>query len=93
MIKVLEEGSIKLSELGVAFLNFLRSRGESKEPGSKVEVVCFFEEYPTSIGVVYRRSSFVDGFHAEYLADRYQNVRHDCWIWIPVHSSRPLGDV
>ena len=80
IIKVLEEDSIKLSDLGEAFLMFLRSRGESKEPGSKVEVMCFFEEYPTSIGVVYRKSSFIDESYAEHLADRYQNVSQACCI-------------
>ncbi|MCJ1426301.1 Serine active site containing protein 1 [Sticta canariensis] len=66
MIKVLIEDSIKLSELGVAFLNFLRSRGESKEPGSKVEVVCFFEEYPTSIGVIVSKTSaMIAGYESQ----------------------------
>jgi hypothetical protein len=43
-----------LSELGEAFPNFLRGRGESNEENSKIEIVCFHEEYGSRIGVVSR---------------------------------------
>jgi hypothetical protein len=52
IIDILKEDSVKLGELGEAFPVFLRSRRESQEPGTKIEVVCFFEEYETPIGMV-----------------------------------------
>lgn len=49
MLTDLREKSRKLSDVGEAFLNLLRRRGESEEEGSKIEVACFFEEKRTKI--------------------------------------------
>lgn len=45
----LRENSTKLSDVGEAFPNLLRRRGESEERGSKIDVTCFFEEKRTKI--------------------------------------------
>lgn len=51
-VAVIEENSIKLGDIGAAFLQLLRKRREAKEPGRKIEIVCFFEEQETAIGLV-----------------------------------------
>jgi protein SERAC1 len=52
MVNILQEDSVKLAEIGESLSMFLRYRGELKEPSSKIEVTCFFEEYESSIGMV-----------------------------------------
>lgn len=53
--KILEEDSVKLDDIGKAFQMQLRKRDE--DPATKVEIACFFEEFPTNYGVIVTKAS------------------------------------
>jgi len=74
-IKDLEEDSEKLSELGKMFPELLRRRGESREPGSKIEVACFFEGQQSPIGVIVSETSAsVAGYRPVSILADHQNM-------------------
>jgi hypothetical protein len=51
LLKNLSNNSVKLGDLGQQFPKYLRTRDEKRTgvAAGKIEVVCFYEEYPTRL--------------------------------------------
>ncbi|KAM5489211.1 hypothetical protein MaudMau93_003460 [Microsporum audouinii] len=73
---ILSEGSSRLSELDSTFMNFLRSRRESKDlKTASIEVVCFFEEFKTAMGeIVSKASVSITGYETQSIPADHRDM-------------------
>jgi protein SERAC1 len=61
IVATLQKDSARLRDLRDGFVNFVRSRAEAGAANSKLEVICFFEEFSTTYGMGSSKKAFTLG--------------------------------